>query len=134
MERKGLGIIFHSDSYDRVCHGLSIALAGLALGREVKLFFSYDSLRYLGKDTLLHSDGNKEIEKDNGGDSVEKENAHKIRGLIVQVKAMGAECHLCSGSMKRLNITRNEIMEEVDNIIGITAFLTGTVNYQLLFI
>lgn len=46
-DRKGLAIIFHSGSYDRISHGLSIALTALALGREVRLFFSYWALEYL---------------------------------------------------------------------------------------
>lgn len=50
-DRKGLGIILHSGSYDRIYHGLSIALTALALGRRVKLFFTYWALEYLRRDT-----------------------------------------------------------------------------------
>lgn len=48
-KRVGLAIIFHSGSYDRIHHGLSIALAALALGREVRLLFTYGALEYLSR-------------------------------------------------------------------------------------
>lgn len=48
-DTKGLSIIFHSGSYDRVFHGFSLVLVALALGRDTKCFFTYWSLPYLIK-------------------------------------------------------------------------------------
>ncbi|MBE7445248.1 MAG: DsrE/DsrF/DrsH-like family protein [Planctomycetia bacterium] len=48
-DKKGLSIIFHSGSYDRVYHGFSIVLVALALGQRDKVFFTYWALQYLVK-------------------------------------------------------------------------------------
>ncbi|MFO0794163.1 MAG: hypothetical protein U0586_08855 [Candidatus Brocadiaceae bacterium] len=36
-DTKGLSIIFHSGSYDRVFHGFSLVLVALALGRDTNV-------------------------------------------------------------------------------------------------
>ena len=48
-DKKGLALILHSGSYDRLYHGLSLALAASALGREVRLFFTYWALGCMKK-------------------------------------------------------------------------------------
>lgn len=50
-KKRGLGIIFHSGSYDKIYQGMEIALTALALERRVHLFFSYWALEYLRSDT-----------------------------------------------------------------------------------
>lgn len=52
--KKGLGIIFHSGSYDCLHHGFSVALAALALGRPVRFFCSYWALEYLKRGAEGH--------------------------------------------------------------------------------
>src|SRR3989304_2553314 len=100
MEEKGLGVIFHSGSYDRIHHGFSIALAALALGRETKLFFSYWALEYLKKqgppELKLDSEAAKAkemIEKNR-----ERGHLQKVDELISQAKVMGAKLFVCTHS------------------------------------
>lgn len=136
MENRGLGIIFHSGSYDRIHHGFSIALAALALGRETKLFFSYWALGYLKKD------GAPELKLDSEAQEAKemiKKNRQKghLQGpdeLIAQAKAMGAKLFVCTHSMGILNIARDEFIIEVDKSMGLTTFLTETADYQLIFV
>lgn len=136
MEIKGIGIIFHSGSFDRLYHGLSISLAALSLGREVKLFFTYWALEYLRKkDSVEFSiysekEEHEEILKKN----IDKGHLLKIRELIQQVKAMGGKFYACTHSMGILNIIRNELIDEVDKIMGLTTWLTETKEYQIIFI
>ena len=136
MKKKGLGVIFHSGSYDRLYHGFSLALAASALGREVRLFFSYWALEYLKKDRLakvkIDSEGKKHkeiIEK-----NIERGHLEKISELIRQSKAMGVKIYACTSSMGLLNIARNELIPEVDKSMGLTTFLVETGDFQILFI
>lgn len=136
MDNRGLGIIFHSGSFDRLYHGLSFALAALALGREAKLFFSYWALEYLKKHSSPCFKLDSEAEK--ARDIIEK---NKKRGhlqemdeLISHAKTMGAKFYVCTNSMGLLNISRDEFVEAVDKSMGITTFLTETAGYQLIFI
>lgn len=133
---KGLGIIFHSGSYDRLYHGLSLALAGLALGREVKLFFSYWALEHLKKERSFSLILDKEAQehKEIIEKNIEKGHMLKFSELLLEAKRMGAKFYVCSSSMGLLNIARNELIEEVDKSMGITTFLTEVIDYQVLFI
>ena len=136
MDKKGLAIILHSGSFDRIYHGLSIALAGLALGREVKLFFTYWALNHLRKDKKntfeleIEDVAHKKIIEDNK----RKGHIQEFPEVIAQAKAMGAKFYTCTNSMGLLNIARNEFIDEVDKSMGITTFLTETAEDQILFI
>lgn len=135
-EKKGLAIIFHSGSYDRLHHGLSIALAALALGREARCFFTYWALDYLRKNRLSPL----VLEKDGGADMeilrrhLKKGDLEGFSELIQQAKRLGAKIFACTNSMSLLNISRDELTPEVDKSTGLTTFLKETAADQILFI
>lgn len=135
-DRKGLGIIFHSGSYDRIYHGLSIALTALALGRRVKLFFTYWALEYLRRDTSPTVSLNKEGEHYQRviEDHIEKGHMKRISEFLSEAKELGATLYACISSMALLNITRDELIDEVDESTGIAIFLMETEEGQMLFI
>lgn len=135
-EQKGLAIIFHSGSFDRLYHGLSIALAALALGREARFFFTYWALEYLKKDRIvsMRLDGDGQAHRELLNKNIKAGHMLKDSELFSQAKAMGAKFYACTNSMGLLNIARNELIDEVDKSMGITTFLTETVDYQILFI
>jgi len=134
--RKGLAIMFHSGSYDRIYHGLSIALAALALGREVRFFFTYWALEYLRRDksSLLKLDKEGEVHRNILEENIKKGHMQKVLELVTQTKTMGAKFYACTNSMGLLNIARDELIDEVDESMGITTFLTQTSGDQILFI
>ena len=136
MEKKGLGIIFHSGSYDRIHHGFSIALAALALGRETKLFFSYWALEYLKKEgpPKLKLDSEAEEAKKMIEKNRKRGHLQGVGELIAQAKAMGGKLFVCTHSMGILNIARDEFIGEVDKSMGLTTFLAETADYQLMFV
>lgn len=133
---KELAIIFHSGSFDRVYHGFSIALSALALGRDVKFFFTYWTLEYLkikGPATFnLDKEG--EAHTHILEDNIRKGHMHRISEIITEAKVMGAKLYVCTSSMGLLNISRDELIDQVDMSMGITTFLTETSNAQILFI
>jgi peroxiredoxin family protein len=135
-EKKGLGIIFHSGSYDRLHHGFSIALAALALGRPVRFFFSYWALEYLkrGMQDHFRLDGEASEHRPVMQKGMERGHLEPIPEIIGQIKAMGGRFYTCTHSMGLLNIARDELIEAVDRSMGLTAFLTETAEDQILFI
>lgn len=136
MEKKGLAIILHSGSFDRLYHGLSLALAALAQGRPVKLFFSYWSLGYLKKDNPLDFSLDTEAEqrRDLLAKALKGGHMVSVAGLLDQVKAMGGAIFVCTSSMGLLNIARNELAGVVDKSMGLTTFLSETAEDQALFV
>lgn len=136
MNNKGIAIIFHSGSYDRFYHGISIALSGLAMGWEAKLFFTYWALRYLerGRTISLELDGEGEKYRDILNKNIQQGHIKNINELLSETKLMGASFYACTSSMGLLNITRDELIDIVDKSMGITTFLAEIEGYMTLFV
>lgn len=135
-DHKGLAIIFHSNSYDRVYHGLSIALAALAMGREARFFFTYWALRGLKKDIypLFELDKEAETYREVLEKNIKKGHMLSLAELLAQAKNMGAKVYACTSSVGLLNIARDELIDGVDKSMGITTFLSEAKSDQILFI
>jgi peroxiredoxin family protein len=135
-DKKGLAIIFHSGSFDRLHQGLSVALAALALGRPVRLFFSYWAFRYLkrGGNSYFHLDSEAREYQAILQKGQERGHLESVLHMLGQFKTMGGKCYVCTHSMGLLNIARNELVEAVDRSMGLTAFLKETIEDQLLYI
>ncbi len=132
----GTGIIFHSGAYDRVNHGLSIAVAALAMGYDVKMFFTHLSLFHLLKDERYVVDFSEKNEfyvkryrKFLGEGHIQS-----IRSQIEDCKKLGGVIYVCPASMALLNISRDELIPEVNGSLGITAFLAEIEGFQTFFI
>ena len=142
MDKRGLAIIFHSGSYDRIYHGLSIAIAALALGRNVRFFFTYWALGYLrkgpysraGKPGVLKFDKEAELHKEILDENIKRGHMLKLTEIFKQARQMGAKFYACTNSMGLLNIARDELSGTVDKSMGITTFLTETSSDQMIFI
>ncbi|MGQ9859384.1 MAG: hypothetical protein ACUVS3_11955 [Thermodesulfobacteriota bacterium] len=133
---RNLAVILHDGGYDRVHHGLSLAVAALALGREVRLLFTYWALTYLkreghpslkgssaertGVTSLLHE--------------IEKGHVEDVEGLLERIKALGGRIYACTNSMGILNISRDELRAEAERPVGLTTFLRECAEDQILFI
>jgi peroxiredoxin family protein len=135
-EKRGLAVIFHSGSFDRLHQGFSLSLAASALGRPVRLFFSYWAMKYLkrGEDSYFHLDSEARDYQSILQKGLERGHLESVSQMIGQVKAMGGKCYACTHSMGLLNIARDELIEAVDRSMGLTAFLKETSEDQLLCI
>ncbi|MGQ9694945.1 MAG: DsrE/DsrF/DrsH-like family protein [Thermodesulfobacteriota bacterium] len=131
-----MAIILHSGSYDRLQHGLHVAQTALALGREVRLFFTYWSLLYLRKNGSfsLYLDREASFYENILKGKTAEYFREQINDLIRQTKELGAKIYVCSNSMSLLNISRDELIEEVDRSMGLTTLLAAATEDQLLFI
>lgn len=136
INKKGLAIIFHSGSYDRLYHGLSLALSALALGREVRLFFTYWALGCMRKNgpSSFNLDREAQAHQEIIDKNIKAGHMQKLAELFSQAKALGARFYACTQSMGLLNISRDELVKEIDKSMGITTFLTESSGGQLLFI
>jgi peroxiredoxin family protein len=135
-EFQGLGIIFHSGTYDKVFHGLSFAISGLVMDMKVKLFFTYWSLRYLkkGNEKLVMLDS----EGENNKKFIDKNRAeghmYDISEYIDKIKTLEGEVFVCSASMAMYKVKQEDLIDSVDKVAGIATFLAETQGYQLLYI
>lgn len=131
-----IAIIFHSGAYDRINHGLSIALASLSMGAKVRMFFTHLSLKYLVKNrvvslTLSEDDDYYKTRFEN---FLKEGHIHSVQKLLKDCKSLKGEIYVCVASMALLNITRDELISEVDRTAGITTFLSEVGDFNILFI
>lgn len=133
---QGLGIIFHTGSYDRVYHGLSFAISGLAMDCSVKMFFTYWALEYLkkGNEKLVKLDSDGKENKKWIDNNRAAGHMYDIAEYIDKIKTLEGEVFVCSGSMEMLNLKQEDLISSVDKIAGIATFLAETEGYQLLYI
>ena len=134
--KRGLAVILHSGSYDRIYHGLSVALTALAFGREVKVLFTYWALEYVKREGTpsLRLDGEGENYRAVIETNIEKGHMKEISELLAGAKEIGAIFYGCVSSMVFLNITRDELIDEVDGSLGIATFLAEAEEDQILFV
>jgi len=131
-----LSLILHSGAYDRVHHGLSIALSVLSLGGEARLLFTYWALPYVQKGSgtsaeVLH-DGS--VQQRILRQRLDEGHLRPIPDLIEDAVELGGEMYACVGSMALLNIAREELVDEIKGSTGTASFMKGTENGHLLFI
>ena len=133
---KRVTIILHSGAYDRASYALSIALVALASGMEVHLLLTFEGLgRFtkghladIGEETSPRVRSNIEQGLESGG----------IQHLAVQLadaKKLGLKLYACPNAMAALNIPLSEVLEEVDSVMGLAAFLelagTTAINWYI---
>lgn len=119
-------IFLHSGSYDRVFQAMSIANVVLATGGEVHIFFSYGALRRLVKgrtdDAVIEGEPaffKAEIEK-----NIARGTIDSITEMIDMGRRFGRlKIYACTGSMAILNIARDELIDAVDQSMGLVSFL-----------
>ena len=117
-------IILHSGAYDRASYALTIATVALASGMDLHMLLTFEGLRRftkghltdLGEETSPDVRANIERGLESGG----------IQSLEIQLadaRKLGLKLYACPNAMAALNIGLNELLDEVDSVMGLTAFL-----------
>lgn len=118
-----LCVFLHRGEYDAVHQGLSIAAAGIAVGREVELYFFWWALERLVKDHLDEPD----LERDDVNATMELRGLPTLRQLLAVIRDSGlAKIFACSGSMAAIGLTPPDVEPKVDALIGWTTILQRT--------
>lgn len=135
-DKGSIAIILHSGSYDRVSYALSLAIVGLAIGMESHILLTYGGLKRFVKGHL---------------EDIEEETDNQLKGFISKglasggvqniehqledARKLGLKLYACANAMSTLNISRSELMDEVDEVIGLVTFLkfarTATINWYI---
>ena len=117
-------IILHSGSYDRASYALSIALVALASGMEVHMLLTFEGLRRFTKGHLLDiGEETSQNLKTNLEQGLESGAIQSLETQLADAKKLGLKLYACPNAMAGLNIGLGELLDEVDNIMGLAAFL-----------
>lgn len=123
-QRSKVAVIVNSPSYDRVVYALTLALLNASLGREVHILFTYGAI------TRLRKKGADQVGEETEAwiretvrKGVAKGTLPRISELLRDLKRFGGRIYACVSAMALHNLTRDELVEEVDQVTGLMAFL-----------
>ena len=117
-------MVINSPAYDRVSYGLTIAGMYAALGREVHVIFTYGAVDRLvkGRTDLVSEETDawiRELVKA----GIEKGSLEKLSERLKGFKELGGKLYACVSAMALHGITKDDLIEEVDRVIGVGTFL-----------
>lgn len=139
---KKLMIVASKGSLDMAYPPLILAQIGAAMGLEVGLFFTFWGLDIIRKDRVdnlkVTPVGNPSMGMPNilaiipgmtalATSMVKKKvkelNMASIREMIKECKDLGVKFYACSTTMEMFGLKREDLIEEVDDVVGATTFL-----------
>ncbi|RDD53757.1 MAG: peroxiredoxin family protein [Candidatus Korarchaeota archaeon NZ13-K] len=139
---KKLLIIASKGTLDMAYPPLILAQVGAAMGLEVGVFFTFWGLNIIRKDTVdklkISPVGNPALGMPNIlgmipgmtalATSMMKRrikaiNMSSIREMIRECKELGVKFYACSNTVELMGLKREQLIDEVDDIVGATTFL-----------
>ncbi|MFQ6134758.1 MAG: DsrE/DsrF/DrsH-like family protein, partial [Nitrososphaerales archaeon] len=130
-----VAMVVNSGDYDRVSYALSIAKVACALGMEVHMLFTYGGLNRLVKGRVdeLGSIADTSV-RERLEHGLAKGTVAKLSDDMSEAKKLGLKIYACVSAMGILNVTKDELIEEVDQVMGLSAFLDisrGAMTYYI---
>jgi peroxiredoxin family protein len=135
MPQKQLALIINNASYDRVAYALSIAAVSAAQFTHVQVLFTYGAIIRLIKEQT-DSIGN-ETENWLRAQIITGRNSKtipRISEMIEHLKGFGGKIYACTAAMALHEISKEELIDDVDDILGIASFLQRTEFSDLVYI
>ena len=135
MSQKQLALIINNASYDRVAYALSIAAVSAAQFTHVHVLFTYGAILRLIKDRT-----------DNVGNETEGwlraqvlvgrdvKTIPVISEMISHLKGFGGKIYAWTAAMAFHEVSKEDLIEEVDDILGIASFLQRIESANLIYI
>ncbi len=135
-DKERVTIILHSGSYDRASYALSIALVALASGMEVHMLLTFDGLRRFTKGHLADTEEKTSPDvRTNIELGLESGAIQSLETQLAGAKQLGLKLYACPNAIAGLNIAPSELLDEIDSIMGLVAFLafarTATINWYI---
>jgi len=135
-KKEQVAIILHSGAYDRASYALTLALVALASEMEVRMLLTFEGLKRFTKGHL--SDIGEETSpkvKANIERELEMGNIQPIETQLADARKLGLKLYACPNALANLNIALSDVLDEVDNVMGIAAFLkfarSATINWYI---
>ena len=141
-KRNKLVIVCSKGSLDMAYPPLMLATTGAAMGMEVDLYFTFWGINMLRKKTVdsmkISPVGNPAVPMPNilgmipgmsrlatrmMSKKMERMKMPSIKEMIKTAHDAGVRFHACSPSIEMMGLTKDDLISEVDDIIGATTYL-----------
>ncbi|NOY60196.1 MAG: hypothetical protein GXO75_14875 [Calditrichaeota bacterium] len=158
MQKENYSIIVFSGEFDKAIAAFTIATGAAATNRKVTMFFTFWGLNILKKkykrsavgrsflarffNVLMGGRYNLPLSRFNfGGISpklmtgmMKKHNVATLEELIESAHALGIKIIACEMAMNILEIERKDLVDQVEDVIGVSTFLDYSKDAKILFI
>lgn len=134
--KEQITIILHSGSYDRASYALSITLVALASGMEVSLLLTFEGLQRFtrGQLTGIGEETSPNV-RTNIERGLESGAVQSLKTQLADAKKLGLKLYACPNAMAALSIGLSDLLDEVDDVMGLSAFLklarSASVNWYI---
>lgn len=124
MESKErMTIILHSGSYDRAAYALTMTLVALASEMEAHMLLTFAGLKRFTKGHLSNMGDETSIAiKTEIERGIEWGIIPTLDSQLAEAKKLGLKLYACPNAIASLNIPQNELLDEIDGIMGLAAF------------
>lgn len=128
-------IIVNTASYDRVSYALSLAAAAAALGEKVCMFFAHGGIVRLrrGFEDNVGEETDRWM-RDIVRQGLEKRSIPRISEQLRIFRKLGGKIYACPAAMALHSLTREDLIEELDGIYGLTTLLGNAKGANIIYI
>ncbi len=155
---KKISIVCFSGDFDKIIAAYTIATGAAATNREVTMFFTFWGLNalkkrqghsWLGKDILSRifnflMGGRKSLPLSRlnfGGISpmlmtsmMKKNHVATLPELIEAADALGIRLYACEMAMQILGVTKDDLVDSVQEVVGVATFLNESEDAHIIFV
>lgn len=122
-EKERVAIILHSGDYDRVSYALNLAMASLATGMEAHMLLTYGGLERFVKGHLDGTEGLLPELEEKIKKGLKSGGIAPISSQLKDARRLGLKLYACANAMGILNISRDQLLDDVDQVVGLVTFL-----------
>jgi len=156
--KKDLTIVCFSGDFDKVLAAFTMATGAAATNRKVTMFFTFWGLNVLKKEQgrqwlgqgvlakvfnfLMGGRKNLPLSRLNFGgmspslmtNMMKKHNVATLPELIEAAHALGIRLLACEMALHILELERDDLIEEVEDVVGVATFLNESENGHIIFV
>jgi peroxiredoxin family protein len=157
-DHKKISIVCFSGDFDKMLAAYTIATGAAATNREVTMFFTFWGLNalkknqghsWLGKDFLsrafnflMGGKRNLPLSRLNFfgaspklmSGMMKKNNVASLDELMDAASALGIRFYACEMSMHILGVTKDDLIDDVQEVVGVATFLNESEDAHIIFI
>lgn len=122
--KERVALILHSGAYDMASYALSIVLVALSSGLDAHILLTFGGLRRFTKEHIaeIGDETSPDIRK-NMEQVLQAGIFQPLEAQLSNAKKLGLKLYACPNAMAALNIGLPDLVDEVDEVMGLAAFM-----------
>jgi len=133
-----LSIIVSKGSLDMAYPAFMLANAGATMGTEVHIFFTFWGMAVINRNKVasleLGPDASPGMTTPMMKEAIRQLKVPTIPEMVAGAHDMGVHLHACSTTMELMGMKKEDLIPEVEDIVGASTFLQLSENGQVIFI